>query len=572
MENKLKFFIPSIADVIFFLLFIILAFQTPSILLVDCDTGLHIRIGEFILNTFSIPKYDIFCASIPPHKYIDYEWFSQVIMALVYHHGGGLTGIVIFFSFLIAFTYYLLFRILRRETGNIVITTCISLLVICASSIHWQAKPHIFSILIFIVWYYILDLYQYKNRNYIYTLPAIMLIWVNLHGAFILGFVLCGIYFLGNTVQIFLIDESEKAIYKAKAKKLLFIISLLIIASLLNPSGWRGLLQPFTVISNNILTDNISAYSSPNFHNPNIFPFEILILFMIAAFALSKYKQSIAEIILVLLFTSMALYSVRNIPFFAITIAPILLRRSEQIPFEKNSKQSIIEIILVIFFTCLALYSAGILLFAVIIFLALLLHIKKIFTENNGKFTDSPDIDNQNISETKLFSAKDFFWLLLLVIFIPGLALSGHINHQFDEKIKPVAAVEFLKKEYIQGNIYNEYDFGTYIIYSAYPQYRVFIDGRAEMYGAERLREYYRVRRTEPGWKKVLDKYDISLIIIYHNLRLSQSLLNNNKWRLIYSDTVADIFVRNSFKNKSLIEKYSNAKLAILENTHKNFS
>ncbi|MBN1364366.1 MAG: hypothetical protein JW976_06130 [Syntrophaceae bacterium] len=570
MQNKFKFFIPSIADFIFFLLFTILAFQTPSILLIDCDTGLHIRIGEFILNTLSIPKYDIFFSSIPPHKYIDYEWLSQVIMALVHLHLGGLTGVVIFFSFFIAFIYYLLFRILRRENGNIVITTCISLLVICASSIHWQAKPHIFSLLIFIVWYYILDLYQYKNKNYLYTLPAIMLIWVNLHGAFILGFALCGIYLLGNIAQVFLIDETEKAIHKAKTKKLFFIISLLIIASLLNPSGWRGLLQPFTVISNNILTDNISAYSSPNFHNSNILPFEILLLFIIAAFALSKSKQSITEIILVLLFTSMALYSVRNIPFFAITIAPILLRRSEQIPLEKNSRQSIIEIISVIFFTIMALYSAGVLLFVVIIIFALLLYIKKIFTENNGKFTDTPDTDNQNISETNLFLAKDFFWLFLLVIFILALALSGRINHQFDEKIKPLAAIEFLKKENIQGNMYNEYDFGTYIIYSAYPQYRVFIDGRAEMYGAERLKEYYRVRRTEPGWEKVLDKYDINLIIVYHNLSLSQSLLNNNKWRLIYSDTVADIFVRNSLKNKSLIEKYS-MKTVIVENIHKNF-
>ncbi|MGD0279286.1 MAG: hypothetical protein ABSC11_08260, partial [Smithella sp.] len=444
MQNKLKFFIPSIADVIFFLLFMFLALRVPSILLVDCDTGLHIKIGEFVLNTFSVPNYDIFFATTPPLQYIAYEWLSQVIMAFVYHHLDGLTGIVIFFSFLIAFTYYLLFRILKKENGNTIITTCVALLVICASSVLWQAKPHIFSILIFIAWYYILDLYQYKNKNYIYALPALMLLWVNLHGAFILGFVLCGIYFLGNIVQVFLIKETQQVIYKAKAKKLIFIMSLLIIVSLCNPSGLKGLMQPFTVLSNSVLKNNIDAYLSPNFHNIDIIPFEILLLFMIIKFAFSKRKQSIIEILLTVLFTSMALYSVRNISFFAIVMAPILIRHSDPIP---SRRESIIEILLTVLFAVMALYAAGFLFFAIIMAPILIWQSRKILTGNNVILIDSQDTGNQNVSEINL-SAKDFFWLLLPVIFVQGLVMTGHIKHQFNERINPVAAVEFLKKEH----------------------------------------------------------------------------------------------------------------------------
>ena len=174
-----------------------LALLTPSKLLSDCDTGFHIKYGEFILNTFSIPKHDLFSSITPPIHYIDFEWLSQVIMAFV-HRVSGLTGIVIFFSFLIAFVYYLLFKILRKEKGNIVVAVFITLLVMAASSIHWLARPHIFSMLVLIIWYYILDLYQYKGKNYLYLLPLMMFIWVNLHGAFLLGLILCGIYFLGQ--------------------------------------------------------------------------------------------------------------------------------------------------------------------------------------------------------------------------------------------------------------------------------------------------------------------------------------------------------------------------------------
>jgi len=99
MQNKLKFFVPSIADVIFIMLFLVLSLHVPSMLLIDDYTGLHIKIGEYILNTFSLPQYDIYSSIMPPHPYIVYKWLSEVVMALVYHYLGGLTGLVVFFFF-----------------------------------------------------------------------------------------------------------------------------------------------------------------------------------------------------------------------------------------------------------------------------------------------------------------------------------------------------------------------------------------------------------------------------------------------------------------------------------------
>lgn len=497
MQNKLKLIIPSVAGIIFLLLLFTLAFSTPSTLLLDCDTGMHIKAGEYILNHLSIPKHDIFSATAEPLPYVAYEWLSQVIMASVYRVG-GLTGIVVFFSFLIAFTYYLFFRFLKREKGNIVVTVIVALLVISASSVHWLARPHMFSILLFLVWYYILDLYQYKNKNYLYILPLTMILWVNLHGAFILGFMLCGIYLLGNIIQIFWVNEPVKDIYKAKAKYLFYLLLFLIVASLLNPNGLKGLLQPLTVLSDKFLVNHISEYLSPDFHNPNCFPFQILLLLMIVILFFSKREKNIIEIALAVIFTTMALYSVRNIPLFAIIIAPILVRRE-----------------------------------------------------------DSLMCDNK--PESGLF-VKDCLWLILPSFIVAGLAVNDNIRHQFDESVKPVYAVEFLKTQHLQGNMFNDYDFGTYIIYSAYPQYKVFIDGRAEMYGAERFKDYYRIKKIRPGWEKILEKFNVSFMIINNDSTLSQFLLAGNDWKLIYSDPVADIFVKNTAQNKPVIDKNGNVK------------
>ncbi len=163
----------------------------------DLGTGFHIRAGEYIIHNFTIPKYDIFSFIAPPLPWVAHEWLSEVIMAVV-HHIFGLTGVVLFFSLLIAFTYFLLFKFVRASGGNIILSCFIVFLVAVSSTLHWLARPHIFSLTLLVVCYYILDAYQYKSKNYLYLLPPITLLWVNLHGGFVIGFVLLGIYLCGN--------------------------------------------------------------------------------------------------------------------------------------------------------------------------------------------------------------------------------------------------------------------------------------------------------------------------------------------------------------------------------------
>jgi len=138
------------------------------------------------------------------------------------------------------------------------------------------------------------------------------------------------------------------------------------------------------------------------------------------------------------------------------------------------------------------------------------------------------------------------------------LALQGKIEHNFDENAKPVAAVEFLKKETLYGNMFDNDEFGDYIIYAAWPQYKVFFDGRSDMYGTDIAKEYLRVVRFKHGWEKIIEKYNITWIIYNANSVFSRFLLQNDDWKLIYADKVANIFLKNIPENQRLIEKYSN--------------
>jgi hypothetical protein len=138
------------------------------------------------------------------------------------------------------------------------------------------------------------------------------------------------------------------------------------------------------------------------------------------------------------------------------------------------------------------------------------------------------------------------------------LASAGFIHFEFSRTRFPVAAVEFLKREAITGNLFNHDEFGDYMIFAAWPQYRVFIDGRSDMYGADRVTEYLAVADGGPNWESIIRKYNISVVFFAPGAPISAILRARNDWSIIYSDNVASIFVRRDFQHQPLIRRYRN--------------
>ena len=520
--NRLKritpFLIPSLADIMFVSLFLLLSLSVNKGLLNDCDTGYHIKAGEYIIDTLLIPKHDIFSFISPPLPWTAHEWLSEVIMAAI-HRAAGLTGVVIFFSFMISLVYYLMFKIIRVYNGNILAASFITLLVLVTSQTHWLARPHIFSLLLMVVWYYLLDKYQYQHKDCLYFLAPIMLLWVNLHGGFMAGFILIGIYLFGNVVMFITSEDSKRVLHRQKAGKLGLLTAVCLLVCLINPYTYHILLFPFKLASNQFLMDNVSEFLSPNFHNLSVKFFEFFMLLALSLFALSRIRLNIIELTLILLFTHMSLYSARYIPLFAIIVAPVLVKQAEPM-----------------------------------------------LEQSGGKFISFFKKRASNISLIDA-SARGYLWPILAVALVAVLVAKGKIEHSFDEKIKPVAAVEFLKKETLHGNMFDNDEFGDYIIYAAWPQYKVFFDGRSDMYGTDIAKEYLKVRNFEQEWEKIIEKYDISWIIYNANSVFSRFLLQNNDWKLIYADKVANIFLKDIPENQRLIEKYSNVEPVIEEDT-----
>jgi hypothetical protein len=110
--------------------------------------------------------------------------------------------------------------------------------------------------------------------------------------------------------------------------------------------------------------------------------------------------------------------------------------------------------------------------------------------------------------------------------------------------------------------MFNSDEFGDYLIFSAWPAYRVFMDGRSDMYGEKHGREYLQVARGLPGWKNVFEKYDIRWVFFETKSPLTALLQEQNEWQAIYSDSLATIFVKTIPANPSLTQRFPPVSIA----------
>jgi len=505
IPRALTILLPSIGNIIFVAILLVLVLGTAEGLLGDGDTGYHIKTGEVILDTGRVPRTDIYSFITPPLKWTAHEWLSEVFMAGVFR-AAGLTGVVVFFALLLAATHWLLYVALRQKSDDILLCTVVTLLATVTASSHWLARPHVFSMPLTLLWYHLLDRFQYNDKATLKYLPMLMLLWVNLHGGFMLGIVLLLIYLVGNFAYSVTASPAKALGYRAKVKALGLTTFLTIAACLINPVGIDIFWFPLRVTSDRFIMDWVIEFMSPNFHQA--LPFKYMFMAMIAALALSPARLNLIEGALLTLVSYMALYSVRHVAVFAIVGAPILLRLCSGLITQLPKRLS-------------EFYQAR----------------RNIFV----------DLDAQLVGK---------LWPVLGVSLVIGLAALGALRVKFSDKTFPVAAVEFLKREKLGGNMFNNDEFGDYVIFSVWPQYKVFADGRSDMYGAKHGGPYLKVAGLQPGWKEVLQRYDIAWIFFQTKTALSAALVEEPEWHPIYSDKVATIFVRKTPEHQHLIAKY----------------
>jgi hypothetical protein len=512
----LQFLIPSVSDLLFVALLAGLSCGALGrLLLRDSDTGWHIRNGQLMLHTYSITRVDSFSATMSGQPWYAWEWLYDVLVAAT-HHVFGLNGVVFYTAAIIAATLVLVFHLAMRRGGSLPVTLLLIVLSIGSAAIHFLARPHVVSWLFTVIWFEILDssaggASDEKNAR-LYWLPVLMLVWVNLHGGFILGFILLGVYLVGGTVQYYTAREKRKAI-GSWLRRLGLVSGLSILASFVNPYGYKLHLHIYQYLSDRFLMDRVSEFLSPDFHGAAQQCFAALLLITIVALASARRRPEPAQLLVVLLAAYSGLYSSRNLPvssmLLMLIVAPVLSETIAKVG-EDAEIASWLR----------ALFSRW-----------------HAFGSRMGKM------------ESQLHGHS---WLVLA--FVLGLWACAHggrlgsaqvIDAYFDEKRYPVEAVQVIADRDIREPIFCPDLWGGYLIYRLYPQTKVLVDDRHDLYGNQFFKDYLKVVYVQADWEKVLDEKHVNWILVQKNSSLGTILGQTPSWKLIHEDATAVLFHRS---------------------------
>jgi hypothetical protein len=137
--------------------------------------------------------------------------------------------------------------------------------------------------------------------------------------------------------------------------------------------------------------------------------------------------------------------------------------------------------------------------------------------------------------------------LAFFLIFV--VARLGYVvgnQSRVEAKEFPAAAAAFISSHALPGPMLNHYNWGGYFIWKLYPQYRVFIDGRADMYGDSFMDEYaatYAVKGE--NWREPLSRWEIRTIVVPPESPLLAAVRALPAWKQVYSDTQVTILSRD---------------------------
>jgi hypothetical protein len=502
--------LPSIADVFFLVLLGILAFSPISKgLLGDADTGWHIRNGEFILATRSVPRADFFSYTKAGQPWYAWEWLYDAGIAAI-HHFAGLNGVVVLSAVVIAATFALLFHCVLRRSASFATAVLLTLLASAAAQVHMLARPHILSWLFTVLWIDLLYRFEEGKRSSLLWLPVLMLIWVNVHGGFIMGLMLLAVFGC-SSIWRYLVDPGAENRRRIVSLAIAFCSCL--VTTFLTPYGYKLHVHVYQYLSNSFLMNSINEFMSPNFHASGYGYFEAFILLSVFGLVLG-YKRVTTTDLLVLLFSiHAALYAARNIPISAILIStaigPLLAAAISPRPDQLTRMgwlNSLLEAV-------------------------------------------------HDISENMAGMEKHFRGHALAIVAIAasvGIALNGGrvlsanvMTAHFDEKIFPVKATEFIAQEGIHDHLFNPDDWSGYLIYKLYPETKLYFDDRHDFYGEAFVREYLKAINGNWQWREPLDKYQVQWVLVSTGSPLSSVLKESKDWRVQYDDGLAIIFSRN---------------------------
>ncbi len=470
----------------------------------DPDLWWHLRTGQWIVETGHVPHSDPFSFTRAGSAWVSHEWLSDLIFYELWKHGGP-AALIVFSAVVTTLGFMLLYL---RCPGKRYWAAAATALGAVAAAPSFGVRPQMFTFTFGSLLLWLLEradperaaiehsAFEHGDARpeLLFWILPLFLLWLNLHAGFALGPALLFAYGVGLLLETALGNTPWR-----EARPILVRVLLLLLACValvpLNPSGVALYRYPLDTLRSHGMRSIIGEWFSPDFHQTLYRPLLLVWLLLLTALATYRSRPK-ARILLPLLLTVFAaLDAVRHIPIFVLLAMPVI---ASALPARASFSLSP----------------------------------RALSPSRPGSARLRP-----------LFSAVVIILIAAMAI-VKWFTLARHQEASVDQAF-PDRAVDFLRSANYPSNIFVYYDWGGYAIWKLYPRYRVFADGRADLYGDDILHQFQTALDLGNGWLDVLNNWKIHIVFVPPSCALAQALLLDPDWQVAFSDAQAVILLRS---------------------------
>jgi hypothetical protein len=453
----------------------------------DLDVWWHLSVGDWIVQHRAFPHTGILSRTAATRPWMAYSWGYEVMLSRAYAWFGFI-GVALFGTALTVAVAIALFWMLRQLSGRFWVAWLLSIPACSAFLFNIMPRPVFLTMLLFTITLTLLLKAQRSGHvRSLYWLPLILLLWANLHIQFIYGLFAVALFAGINLLQRLAISlRAYPCFLLAPTLPLteLFAISACCgLASCVGPYSYHLYQTVFLFSTSKVFYLRITELQALSFCGFS--HFLELLLAAAAFFALgSRKKMDPFKLALLVVASVFAFRTTRDAWLICITAVAFIAD----------------------------------------------------FPAPEGK-RDRPI----NLPEGAAVAVAASLLLLLIARntdFNPR-GLDRAISGQF-----PVDAVNFLRKHPVGGPLYNNFDWGGFLIFYM-PQYPVAIDGRGDLYGGDLTEQFLSTEGAEPSYATDPHLNEAGVVLLKNTAPLARILPTDHRFRVIYRDDLAVVFARN---------------------------
>jgi hypothetical protein len=431
----------------------------------------HLARGRAMAQGGELINQDLATYTVPDAVFQDTNWLPQLLYYYLFSLG-GLDLVQLVNSLTLAAMMGLLVWICWRETGSLMLSGAVGVFTFFGL---WQLliiRPQTFSLLLFVALLVVMELAE-GRRWWLLLPPLIMALWVNVHGGFPVGLALIGCYGLAAAIQGTW-ERGRGVLGDGKVRALSACLVASLAATCLNPYGWR-VIEYVGLTSGAATSRHIDEWLAPGLDLlvGKMLVISVVMLFIL--FALPGARPRVREVCLIACFLPFAVGSARMIAWWLLVAAPMIARLT-----------------------------------------AAHLPVRLLKEERAEQPT----------------RAEGLIFLALLVavaLNVPGWKRFNPIADTVRPTHRPEDDLESLCSELAEhdgGRIFSRFEWSEYLGWALAPRYKIFMDGRIEIFPDEIWREYSALTRGRADWQELLDRWQVEYLVLdttgYHAELLPQ--------------------------------------------------